>query len=158
MKNGIELIKKEREDQIKKHGFTLSSDKEYKNGELLMAAKFCLMPKNHNSDWPQGWKTHFKYKILENSRIDQLKKAGAFYMAQNDLDESNTHDEKINEIASEIDVLLKEDKVYTHRIFIDNQWHKDFESHDAADNYVWDELKNRHGKVEVTTIVNQPCA
>lgn len=109
-KSGIELIAIERQEQIKKHGFSLLMDKEYKNGELLKAAQFCLTPKTDNSDWPQWWKTTFKYKILEDTRIEQLVKAGAFFMAENDRSGNNNCDSDIEKVAAEIDRLQTKNK------------------------------------------------
>jgi hypothetical protein len=105
MKTGIELIAKERQEQIEKNGFTPNSDTEYKNGELVKAAQFCLNPKTSNSDWPDGWNTYFKYKILEDSRIEQLEKAGAFYMAENQRLGNLKYQPEIDKIANEIDRL-----------------------------------------------------
>lgn len=105
MKNGIELIAQERQEQIEKHGYSKERDKRYTGGQLLQAAQFCLVPKRSNSDWPQDWSTSPKYKIFDKSRIGQLACAGAFYMAENDRIGEEKYNDKINEIAAEIDRL-----------------------------------------------------
>lgn len=82
MKTGIELIEKERQEQIEKHGFDVSHDIYYSKGELLQAALFCINP--NTFDWPDGWDEHFRDKILSKDEIGKLKCAGAFVAAQID--------------------------------------------------------------------------
>lgn len=80
---GIDLIAEERREQIEKHGWNPERDaKYYSNGELLQAALFCISPTA--CTWPEGWDEYFKNKIINNSRTDQLKKAGAFIAAEID--------------------------------------------------------------------------
>lgn len=82
MKTGIELITEERKEQIEKHGWDLSDDKSYSEEELLKAALFCIDQKRF--EWPFYWMGIFRAKILNKSRVDQLKVAGAFIAAEID--------------------------------------------------------------------------
>lgn len=88
MKTGIELIAIERQEQIEKHGWDLAHDKDYGQGELLMAAQFCL---NINNDllWPwhdgeNGIGTHFFKKIKAKNPTDRIIIAGAFCASELD--------------------------------------------------------------------------
>lgn len=82
MSAGVQLIQQERLEQVVKHGWDIEHDSVYENGELLQAAKFCIEPLVYA--WPQNWLVKFGEKIFYNSRIDQLKKAGAFIAAEID--------------------------------------------------------------------------
>jgi len=82
MKTGIELIAEERQEQIEKHGWDITRDADYGNEELLKAALFCIDQKRF--EFPFGWHPFFRDKILNNNRIDQLKKAGSFIAAEID--------------------------------------------------------------------------
>ena len=74
MKTGIELIAKERQEQIEKHSWDITNNADYGNEELLKAALFCIDQKRF--EFPFEWHPFFREKILNNKRIDQLKKAG----------------------------------------------------------------------------------
>ena len=85
---GIELIAQERVEQIEKHGWDLQHDEDYGQGELLMAAQFCL---NVNNDmlWPwhdgtDGIGTYFFNKILAKTPTERIIIAGAFCAAELD--------------------------------------------------------------------------
>ena len=82
MKTGIELIAEERKEQIEKHGWDITHDADYGNEELLKAALFCIDQKRF--EFPFGWHPYFRNKILNNNRIDQLKKAGSFIASEID--------------------------------------------------------------------------
>jgi hypothetical protein len=84
---GIELIAKERDEQINKHGWDLSNDSDYENEELLQAAVYCIS--QEIEEWPTGWNTFFQDKILLKDRIGQLKVAGAFIAAEIDRLQQN---------------------------------------------------------------------
>lgn len=91
MKTGIELIAQERKEQIGKHGYTKKSDKQYKKGELVQAARCCIEkigrgPGFTNTEfrWPSDWSRHHEDTIRAKSDIGKLTVAGAFYMAEND--------------------------------------------------------------------------
>jgi hypothetical protein len=86
MTTGIKLIAIERQEQIEKHGWDLSYDKDYGQGELLMAAQFCLNVNNYLL-WP--WHdgavgTHFFNKIKSKTPIERIVIAGAFCAAELD--------------------------------------------------------------------------
>lgn len=82
MKTGIELITKEREEQIEKHGFDAEIDKFYLDNELIKAALYAINPKQF--EFPFEWDKCYRDKIRFKSRIEQLKVAGAFIAAEID--------------------------------------------------------------------------
>lgn len=82
MKKGIELIAKERQEQIEKHGWNIEKDKCYKSEELLKAALFCIDQKRFEFPW--GWIEKFRTKIVRKNRVQQLIVAGAFIAAEID--------------------------------------------------------------------------
>lgn len=79
---GLELIIKERQEQIDKHGYTLEEDRFYNKNELLKAALFCI--DNNIFEFPFYWNVSTRNKILSKSRIEKLTCAGAFIAAQLD--------------------------------------------------------------------------
>lgn len=80
---GIELIAKERQEQIEKHGFNSSHDSEYLSGELITAAEFALHPMTKDQPWPFR-ENAFKSRIQAKNKIDRLIIAGAFIAAEID--------------------------------------------------------------------------
>lgn len=81
---GMELIKRERHEQIHKHGFSVENDFYYSKKELVQAAEYCLMLAGYidkNVFWPDGWDAHFEHKILNKSEVQKMIVAGAFLMA-----------------------------------------------------------------------------
>lgn len=81
MKTGIELIAKERQEQIEKHGFEAKDDAKYTNKELVKAAKFMLT--QFPLDYPD-WDRWLMEKSKSMSRIKQLTVAGALIAAEID--------------------------------------------------------------------------
>lgn len=89
MKTGVELIAEEREKQIKKHGYNVSHDYDYKDKELLYAALAYLKQSIFGNalqtesyafeDWPWDMKYWHNDGYIEN-----LKKAGALIAAELD--------------------------------------------------------------------------
>lgn len=78
---GAELIARERQEQIVKHGFDETKDQHYyANGELLDAANFCL----GTSAFPSNWNEMYADKIMKKNKIDKLKVAGALIAAEMD--------------------------------------------------------------------------
>lgn len=77
---GIELIAKEREEQINKHGYNTESDKQYDKEELLDFA-ISLITLNVN-DYPFN-PTLFVH-LKRKTRKDQLAIAGALIAAELD--------------------------------------------------------------------------
>jgi len=113
--NGLELILKERQEQIDKHGFSLEQDKYYSNGELILAAKFAELCTGRGigctdisveARWPIGWNHYFRRKLLTKTKIQALTVAGAFYMAENERLGSNKYQENIDKVIKEINHLL----------------------------------------------------
>lgn len=91
MKTGIELIAQERKEQIEKHGFDVSSDKDsYNRNELVNAAIYSL---TQDQVWyPDSWEFWFHDKMKakgarmseEEFWIERLKIAGALIAAEID--------------------------------------------------------------------------
>lgn len=86
MKTGIELIDKERQEQVEKHGWDLNHDQDYGANELSRAARFCLSPQD-KSLWP--WRdgdigTYFMEKIISKNYEQRLIICGAFCAAELD--------------------------------------------------------------------------
>lgn len=82
MKTGIELIAEERQEQIKKHGYSLSHDITHESDELLHAAIYAIDPCPANEklfNWPG-----FQMKIMKKEYVDRLKIAGALIAAEID--------------------------------------------------------------------------
>lgn len=106
-KTGIELIAEERQEQIEKHGHSLEHDSIYTTGQLVQAAIFSETATGKSirfrGCWPKGWSNVSRKNILSKSKIDALKVAGAFYMAENDRLGENKYQIDIDRIAAEID-------------------------------------------------------
>lgn len=82
MKTGIELIAEERQEQIKKHKWSLFHDTKHNNNELIYAAAYALEPNKFNGsrfDW-----ISFQLKIDSKAEIERLKVAGALIAAEID--------------------------------------------------------------------------
>jgi len=77
----IEEIKRERLEQINKHGFNVDSDMFY-GAELLDAAIYCI--NSDISSWPETLDSAFKDKIDTKSRIQKLVVSAAFIAAEID--------------------------------------------------------------------------
>ena len=82
MKKGSELISEEREEQIVKHNWNLQNDEDYKQGELIKAALFCIDQQIFELPWQ--WTTKFREKIVNKTKIEQLTVAGALIAAEID--------------------------------------------------------------------------
>lgn len=105
---GIELIAKERQEQIEKHGRTLEYDM-INNDEFQLAdaaAVLCLpIPEgfesqfvNANSEYPPiGWSQEWWVKTLSKSNKDRLIIAGALIAAELDR-----YDSTVKESAKEV--------------------------------------------------------
>jgi hypothetical protein len=85
MKTGIELIAKERKEQIEKHGWDSENDSLHRDGELVLAAKYAIKPYDDlkgircYSNW-EG----FTEKVKEKQKIERLAIAGALIAAEID--------------------------------------------------------------------------
>lgn len=89
METGIELIERERKEQIEKHGFGKGHDESGLNdrGELVAAAVFILSHVPRGSilgAYPRTWGMKYREKFLSKSRVDKLKVAGALIAAEID--------------------------------------------------------------------------
>lgn len=93
---GIELIAQERKEQIEKHGYTVKSDKQYKNDELGTLVKWILTElddaeKDNYEEYlftdEDGCKfpLSLRDKILSKPPAEQLAVAGALIAAKIDL-------------------------------------------------------------------------
>ena len=82
---GIELITKEREEQLKKHSHTDEHDSIHDEKELLHAASYAMFPKLKDPviSLYAGW-SYFTDKIDEKNIVDRLKVAGALIAAEID--------------------------------------------------------------------------
>lgn len=88
---GIELIARERKEQIEKHGFSVVDDAiYYENQELRNAAMFALTA--DEKYYPDNWESWFKKKMRTKRQsmeplefdIERLKIAGALIAAEID--------------------------------------------------------------------------
>ena len=76
--NAIELIQREREEQVEKHGFDAAHDDAHQKGEIKQAALAILI--EHHNYWP--WQmSHFR-KIVAKPRKEKLIIAGALIVAE----------------------------------------------------------------------------
>jgi len=82
MKTGIELITKERDEQINKHGFDVTKDSGYADNELIKAALFAINP--NQFEWPFYWQEIYRDKIMKKHILDRLAVAGALIAAEID--------------------------------------------------------------------------
>lgn len=93
---GLELITKERTEQIEKHGYTIEDDLQYDGQELIILIEFllkgptdaeadelreCLVGGNHNG---VTFTEAFITKLEGKSRIEKLTIAGALLAAEID--------------------------------------------------------------------------
>lgn len=92
MKTGIELIAKERQEQIQKHGYTIEEDKKY-NGSfecpLTKVASALSIDDNGNrlakeAMKPMNWSQESWDKMMNKSYKDRLVIAGALIAAEID--------------------------------------------------------------------------
>lgn len=90
---GIELIAKEREEQIIKHGRTIEKDYALNSGtELSMAASALIMFSDPDEDdklemfghLPSNWSSNVSKKLINKSYKERLVIAGALIAAEID--------------------------------------------------------------------------
>lgn len=88
MKTGIELIAQERQEQIDKHGRTLSQDKEYNKDSQLQDAARGLIEEPRRARYrnipPIGWDLSIWQKMWDKSYKERLIIAGALIAAEID--------------------------------------------------------------------------
>lgn len=78
MNDGVQLIEKERQEQIHKHGYSLVHDDQYTKGQLIDAAVFALTL----NGWPKGWGS--SRVIGKKAYKERVVIAGAFLAAELD--------------------------------------------------------------------------
>lgn len=78
---GIELIAKEREEQIKKHGYDENHDEEHKDGQIIEAVIAVL--DINCMGFPYGWED-FNEKVTMKPYKEKLIIAGALIAAEID--------------------------------------------------------------------------
>jgi len=81
---GADLITKERKDQLKKHGYTLSYDSALNHSCQLSYAASILAKKHVNikEDLPVSWDNEIWLKLLQKPHKDRLIIAGALMAAE----------------------------------------------------------------------------
>lgn len=127
----IEEIKRERLEQINKHGFDINDDLYYHNNELLTAALYCIG--DARSFWPSNWDVKFEEKIKAKTFIDRLVVAAALIAAEIDRLKTigNIERENIIDIPSELEPYpLSTDEVFINDI---RQARDDREAGSSAD-------------------------
>ncbi len=90
MPTGVELIAQERKEQIEKHGFHVSDDEGYDQGELVKAAMYSLT--GERNSYPETWEFWFHDKMVAKKErmsehdfaIERLKIAGALIASEID--------------------------------------------------------------------------
>jgi hypothetical protein len=100
--SGIELISKERQEQLEKHNYSVESDTKYMCGELVSLAEYILKEDNDAEkdelvsylttdldDGGCGFKMEFLQKINAKPKIEQLAIAGALIAAEIDNLQNN---------------------------------------------------------------------
>lgn len=78
--NAADLIKKEREEQIHKHGYTSAKDDSQLECQLISASYAVTM--RMRMAWPGGWDKSIFDKIMLKPRKEQLVIAAAFAQAE----------------------------------------------------------------------------
>ena len=80
---GIELITKERQEQIQKHGFDETNDDKLVNSQLLYLAQYILFSNDCNLP-KDTWSKDYIYQLHLKPRIEQLAIAAALIAADID--------------------------------------------------------------------------
>jgi hypothetical protein len=112
-KTGIDLIIEERKRQIEVEGYKPEHDCQYKNAELFKAACCYQAAKRARAIWGNDylpidtWPWDIKWwKPTPENRIRELEKAGALFLAHNDLKRNKPIDDWVLMCAKEIDDIL----------------------------------------------------
>ena len=82
--NGIELIAKERQEQIEKHGRTIEQDVQLNTVGQLGFAVVSLCSGNFNKQCPVGWDKGIWMKMIAKPYAERLVIAGALIAAEID--------------------------------------------------------------------------
>ncbi|PPK99032.1 hypothetical protein SAMN05444682_115115 [Parapedobacter indicus] len=86
---GIELIAKERQHQIDKHGFTgehhANHPEWYDDNQMIDAASLLVEPDISGNVWyPKNWDSHWFYDLCRRSHKERLIIAGALIASEID--------------------------------------------------------------------------
>jgi hypothetical protein len=87
---GIELIAKERQEQIEKHGYTVDNDLNYNKAYQLTEAAAILAtelfptPRKRFAAMPNDWNDQICLKMCNKPRFERLIIAGALIAAELD--------------------------------------------------------------------------
>nr|WP_293837509.1 hypothetical protein [uncultured Arsenicibacter sp.] len=94
MRSGVDLIAKERHEQINKHGFSIEKDLSQNDYEKLISATLSILFQNPKFSepierkpiyfYPNSWDDKYYERIVQKSRIEQLVIAGALIAAEID--------------------------------------------------------------------------
>lgn len=105
---GIELIYKERQEQIVKHGYTpefeLANPQWYADGQRIKAAEFC-MHFGFNL-WPEGWNEVQMVKIMNKSTFDRFIVCGALLLAEWESGSGKVTENQIYGVAAILDNMM----------------------------------------------------
>lgn len=80
---GIELIAKERQEQIEKHKWTVDSDRKFNRNNQLVDASMSILC-GCEAYRPKDWNSNLFDKIHNKPRIEKLAIAGALLAAEID--------------------------------------------------------------------------
>lgn len=88
-KTGIELIAKERQEQIEKHGRTIEKDVSENDNEQLSLGALMLLSVDYeegidHASYPEGWDEEICTKMIGKSYEERLIIAGALIAAELD--------------------------------------------------------------------------
>lgn len=89
METGIELIAKERKEQIEKHGRTIEQDVQQNRQDQLSKAAIMLLSVDYEEgidpkSYPSGWDQEMCLKMINKSYKERLVIAGALLAAELD--------------------------------------------------------------------------
>lgn len=80
----IELIAKERDEQIEKHGYTIEDDKKHNQNGVLLDAAVATIRGHFLDDFPKHWNRNITRQIINKPLEERLIIAGAFILAELD--------------------------------------------------------------------------
>jgi uncharacterized protein with gpF-like domain len=84
---GIQLIAKERKEQIEKHGYTIEKDVlRNTDGQLIQAAIYALTENPADYIYDHSWDEVIDHFDGKTSKVEKLAIAGAFIAAQIDVE------------------------------------------------------------------------
>jgi len=116
---GIELIAKEREEQISVHGHTLEKDDQLTKGELLEFAKYLIFSNKDNEPPVRVWDRDFIYSFHFKTILQQLTVSGAFIAAELDR---LLRIAKINKRGIDLIVQERKEQIEKHGWDHDNEY------------------------------------